>query len=162
MPTTTLAMDYLVEGQEQKIVVVNTNMDTIDEEVTLLRGEYQDFHISGTVTAAAGVFEWIVPHGPAGETLTFQGTRAAARLATAGSTTTSVMVEKYTGTGAFSATNMLAATLDLGNGIYEVSTTSFAGSGANQVASGNKVRINVSAAGTGAANLTVSLQLKRV
>lgn len=162
MPTTNLAMDYIVEGQEQKHITINTNMDTIDDEVEQLRLLNQVFHVSGTLSVAAGLLEWIVPHGPGGETLTFQLTRVFARLVTAGSSTTSLQIQKSTGAGAFSGTNMLSASLDLVSSDYEQDTTSFASNPDDKVSSGNKVRINVTAAGTSAANLTVSVQMKRI
>lgn len=81
------------------------------------------------------------------------------RVETPSSGTTSIQVEYYTGTSAFSATgNMMASALSItGASTYEASTTTFS---QTTLASGNKVRLNFTALNSTHANFFVQLLLE--
>lgn len=81
------------------------------------------------------------------------------RVETPSAGTTSVQVEYYTGTGAFSATgNMMTSALSItGASTYEASTTSFS---QTTLASGNKVRLNFTALDGTHTNFFIQLLLE--
>jgi hypothetical protein len=80
------------------------------------------------------------------------------RVETPSSGTTTVQCEYYTGTSAFTATNLLSAGLSMtGTGNYEVGTTSFTTSTLN---SGTKLRLNFTALNATHANFFIRLMLE--
>ena len=81
------------------------------------------------------------------------------RVETPSSGTTSIQVEYYTGTSAFSATgNMMASALSItGASTYEASTTTFS---QTTLASGNKVRLNFTALDGTHTNFFIQLLLE--
>jgi hypothetical protein len=107
---------------------------------------------SGT---GADVAEFVVPYSPDDGTtgLTFTLRRATLRVNVAGGAPVAIL-EKSTVAGAFSASTL--GTLTMPSGDYEVSITSF---GIGTVASGNKVRFNVSTLGT-ATGWTIELEMQ--
>lgn len=98
---------------------------------------------SGTTPGGTGasVFEMPVPYATDGSSLTFNVTRLFFRVGTAGGAP-AVTVEKYSGTGTFSATTV--GTVTLGSGAHEASNTASLGT----VTSGDKLRYNVGTLGT--------------
>ena len=102
-----------------------------------------------------------IPDSPADGTtsLTYNVRKLFIRVETASAGTTSVQLEYYTGTGAFSATgNMMTSALSItGASTYEASTTSFS---QTTLASGNKVRLNFTALNSTHANFFVQLLLE--
>jgi hypothetical protein len=80
------------------------------------------------------------------------------RVETPSAGTTTVQCEYYTGTSAFTATNLLSAGLSMaGAGNYEVGTTSFTTATLN---SGTKLRINFTALNSTHANFFIRLMLE--
>ena len=81
------------------------------------------------------------------------------RVETASAGTTSVHVQYYTGTGAFSSTgNLMSTALSItGASTYEASTTSFS---QTTLASGNKVRLNFTALDGTHTNFFIQLGLE--
>ncbi len=100
---------------------------------------------SGFTPAGTGadIAELVVPYSSVDGTtsITWNVRRIDFRVNVAGGAP-AITVEKYTGTGAFSATSV--GTVTLGSGAYEGSVTSALGT----VASGNKLRFNVGTLGT--------------
>ena len=100
---------------------------------------------AGFTPSASGVDSAVlrIPDSPADGTtgLTYNVRELFIRVETASAGTSSVQVEYYTGTGAFSATgNMMASALSItGASTYESSTTTFSQA---TLSSGNKVRLN--------------------
>jgi hypothetical protein len=107
---------------------------------------------SGT---GADTAEFVVPYSPDDGTtsLTYNLRRATLRVNVAGGAPVAVL-EKSTVAGAFSASTL--GTLTMPSGDYQVSITSFA---IGTVASGDKVRFNVSALGT-ATGWTIELEMQ--
>lgn len=104
----------------------------------------------------ADVAEFVVPYSPRDGTtsLTYNVRRIDVRVNVAGGAP-AVTLEKYTGTGAFSATSI--GTVTLGSGAYEANkTSSFTTS---TLTSGDKVRFNVGTLGT-ATGWTIQLLLE--
>jgi hypothetical protein len=80
------------------------------------------------------------------------------RVETPSAGTTTVQCEYYTGTSAFTATNLLSAGLSMtGAGNYEVGTTSFTTS---TLVSGTKLRLNFTALNSTHANFFIRLMLE--
>ena len=100
---------------------------------------------AGFTPSASGVDSAVlrIPDSPADGTtgLTYNVRELFIRVETPSAGTSSVQVEYYTGTGAFSATgNMMASALSItGASTYESSTTTFSQA---TLSSGNKVRLN--------------------
>lgn len=116
-----------------------------------------------TPTATGGDdLEFVVPYDVDGTTSkTYAIKRVTLRLKTASTSgSATIQIEKSTAAGAFSGTNQLAASLSAASGVHQASTTSMAG-GQGTVASGDKLRVNVSALGTGTAGWSVSVELQR-
>lgn len=81
-----------------------------------------------------------------------------ARVETPSAGTSTIQVEYYTGTGAFSATNLLSAALNVtGASTYEFSSTSLS---TTTLTSGTKLRLNFTALNTTHANFFVQLLLE--
>jgi hypothetical protein len=104
------------------------------------------------LTTGADSAEITVPYALDGTTaLTWTVRRLVFRVQIAGGAPV-VVIEKYTGTGVFSATTV--GTISMGSGAYEAAVTSALGT----VASGDKVRFNVTTLAT-AASWTVEVEL---
>ena len=117
---------------------------------------------SGFTPVASGVDSVVlrIPDSPAdGSTsLSYNVRELFIRVETPSAGTTSIQVEYYTGTSAFTATNMMSAALSItGASTYEASTTSFS---QTTLASGNKVRLNFTALNSTHANFFVQLLLE--
>jgi hypothetical protein len=117
---------------------------------------------AGFTPAASGVDSVVlrIPDSPAdGSTsISYNVRELFIRVETPSSGTSSVQVEFYTGTSAFTATNMMSAALSItGASTYEASTTSFS---QTTLASGNKVRLNFTALNSTHANFFVQLLLE--
>jgi len=118
---------------------------------------------AGFTPSASGVDSAVlrIPDSPADGTtgLTYNVRELFIRVETPSAGTSSVQVEYYTGTGAFSATgNMMASALSItGASTYESSTTSFS---QTTLASGNKVRLNFTALDGTHTNFFIQLLLE--
>jgi hypothetical protein len=104
-----------------------------------------------------------IPDSPAdGSTsVTYNVRELFVRVETPSAGTSSIHVEYYTGTSAFSATgNMMASALSItGASTYEASISSFS---QTTLSSGNKVRLNFTALNSTHANFFVQLLLEEV
>ena len=107
-----------------------------------------------TPGAGAQVAEFVLPLGTDNASVTWVVKRIFFRVQTAGGAPVAT-VEKYTGTGAFSATSVGAVTL--GSGASEGSQTS--AFGVSTLTSGDKIRLNATTLAT-AANWNVSVELQ--
>ena len=118
---------------------------------------------AGFTPSASGVDSAVlrIPDSPADGTtgLTYNVRELFIRVETASAGTSSVQVEYYTGTGAFSATgNMMASALSItGASTYESSTTTFSQA---TLSSGNKVRLNFTALDGTHTNFFIQLLLE--
>ena len=117
---------------------------------------------SGFTPVASGVDSVVlrIPDSPAdGSTsISYNVRELFIRVETPSAGTTSIQVEYYTGTSAFTATNMMSAALSItGASTYEAATTSFS---QTTLASGNKVRLNFTALNSTHANFFVQLLLE--
>jgi hypothetical protein len=118
---------------------------------------------AGFTPAASGADSVVlrIPDSPAdGSTsVTYNVRELFVRVETPSAGTSSIHVEYYTGTSAFSATgNMMASALSItGASTYEASTTSFS---QTTLSSGNKVRLNFTALNSTHANFFVQLLLE--
>lgn len=113
---------------------------------------------SPTATGAQSV-EFPIPYSPVNGTtaLTFNLRKVSLRAATPAGGTTSFHVQVSSGTGAFVGYNVMASALSIsGSGVYEVSSTSFAGTA--QVSSGNKLRLNFSSIAASSLTVTVLME----
>jgi hypothetical protein len=118
---------------------------------------------AGFTPSASGVDSVVlrIPDSPAdGSTaLTYNVRELFIRVETASAGTSSVQIEYYNGTGAFSATgNMMASALSIsGASTYEASTTTFS---QTTLSSGNKVRLNFTALDGTHTNFFIQLLLE--
>lgn len=93
-----------------------------------------------------------------GASVTWTVKRVIVRVETPSAGTSTFQVEKYTGTGAFSGTNILSSALSISGGsTYESSTSSFA---TPTLTSDDKVRVNFSALDSTHADFTIELELE--
>ena len=108
--------------------------------------------IPGTLAAGADVMEVLLPSWYSSRALT----RVSASLGTAGTTATTFTVQIDTSAGAFTAAQT-SDTFTVGANVYQAApVTAFTNT---LSASGeNRLRLNITQAGTGAANLTVKLE----
>lgn len=100
-----------------------------------------------------------VPESPADGTtsLAYNVRRLQIRVETADAGTSSVQVERSTGSGSFSASNMMSSALSIsGGGTYEANTQTFSTTSVN---SGDKMRLNFTAV-AGHEDFTVTLLLE--
>jgi hypothetical protein len=118
---------------------------------------------AGFTPAASGVDAVVlrIPDSPAdGSTsITYNVRELFIRVETASAGTTSVHVQYYTGTGAFSSTgNLMTTALSItGGSTYEASTTTFS---QTTLSSGNKVRLNFTALDGTHTNFFIQLLLE--
>ena len=118
---------------------------------------------SGFTPAVSGVDSVVlrIPDSPAdgSSSITYNVRELFMRVETASAGTTSVHVQYYTGTGAFSSTgNLMSTALSItGASTYEASTTSFS---QTTLASGNKVRLNFTALDGTHTNFFIQLVLE--
>ncbi len=101
-----------------------------------------------------------IPESPTdGSTsVTYNVRKVFCRVETPSSGTSTFQVEYYTGTGAFSATNLLSSALSVtGASTYEFNTTGFSTS---TLATGTKIRLNFSAVDSTHANFSINLLLE--
>jgi hypothetical protein len=110
---------------------------------------------------------FIVPHAKDGTTsVTYNVKRVYFRVETPSSGSSTIQIEKYTGTGAYSGTSMLSGGMTLsGSSTYEAyalqsSTTPTITT--TTVASGDKVRFNFTALDATHANFTIEVLLEKV
>lgn len=82
------------------------------------------------------------------------------RVETPSSGTSTIQLDKYTGTGAFSATAVTSISI-AGAAIYETQTSTFSTAG-SLLTSGDKLRINFTALNATHANFTIYLELEEV
>ena len=82
------------------------------------------------------------------------------RVETPSSGTSTIQLEKYTGTSAFSGTAVTTLSIT-GGAVYEVQSTYFVGAG-SALTSGDKLRINFTALNATHANFSVTLELEEV
>jgi hypothetical protein len=101
-----------------------------------------------------------IPESPTdGSTsVTYNVRRLTCRVETPSAGTSTLQVEYYTGTSAFSATNLLSSALSVtGVTTYEFSSTGFSTS---TLATGAKIRLNFSAVDSTHANFSINLLLE--
>jgi hypothetical protein len=101
-----------------------------------------------------------IPESPTdgSSSVTYNVRRLTCRVETPSSGTSTFQVEYYTGTSAFSATNLLSSALSVtGATTYEFSSTGFSTS---TLATGAKIRLNFSAVDTTHANFSINLLLE--
>lgn len=108
-----------------------------------------------TPSGTGGWTIFMVPRLNAGN-VTFNVKRAFIRSEVSNANTTTIQIERSTGTGVFSAGNVLTASLSL-TSAYETSTTSFS---ITTLTSGDKVRVNFSALGASQGPFYVELELE--
>lgn len=110
----------------------------------------------GTVPTVAGTTSqaFVIPQVN-GADVVFTITRIVLRLETAGTTTTTVLVERSPGTGVFTPTTIKS--MSLASGVHEDDETAAFGGGGT-LTSGQLVRINWSAIGSGAATFLVQME----
>jgi hypothetical protein len=82
------------------------------------------------------------------------------RVETASATATTIQLEKYTGTGAFSGTAITSVSIS-GASTFENQTSVFAAAG-SLLTSGDKLRINFTTLSAAHANFSVYLELEEV
>jgi hypothetical protein len=119
---------------------------------------------AGYTPAASGADSVVIrlPDSPSDGTtaITYKPQEFHIRVETASATTTTIQLEKYTGTGAFSGTAITSVSIS-GGSTYEAQTSVFAGAGIF-LTSGDKLRINFTALSASHANFSVYLELEEV
>ena len=119
---------------------------------------------AGYTPAASGADSVVIrlPDSPSDGTsaITYEPQEFHIRVETASATTTTIQLEKYTGTGAFSGTAITSVSIS-GGSTYEAQTSVFAGAGIF-LTSGDKLRINFTALSASHANFSVYLELEEV
>lgn len=119
---------------------------------------------AGYTPAAAGADSVVIrlPDSPSDgiTSINYEPQEFHIRVETASATTTTIQLEKYTGTGAFSGTAITSVSLS-GASTYEAQTSVFAGAGI-LLTSGDKLRINFTALSASHANFSVYLELEEV
>ena len=119
---------------------------------------------SGYTPTAAGADTVIVriPDSPTDGTtaLTYIPKEFHVRVETPSAGTSTIQLEKYTGTSAFSGTAVSSLTIT-GGAVYEVQGSAFAAAGL-ALTSNDKLRINFTALNATHANFSVSLELEEV
>ena len=119
---------------------------------------------AGYTPAASGADSVVIrlPDSPSDGTtaITYEPQEFHIRVETASATTTTIQLEKYTGTGAFSGTAITSISIS-GGSTYEAQTSVFAGAGIF-LTSGDKLRINFTALSASHANFSVYLELEEV
>jgi hypothetical protein len=119
---------------------------------------------AGYTPAASGADSVVirVPDSPSDGTtaITYRPQEFHIRVETASANTTTIQLEKYTGTGAFSGTAITSVSIS-GGSTYEAQTSVFAGAGIF-LTSGDKLRINFTALSASHANFSVYLELEEV
>jgi hypothetical protein len=120
-----------------------------------------------TPSATGGdTYEYVVPHSTKDGTtsVTYNVCRVYFRVGTPSSGTSTIQIEKYTGTGAFSATSMLSAGLTLSGGTtyetYALQSGTTPTITTTTVASGDKIRFNFTALDATHANFTIVVLLQ--
>lgn len=94
-------------------------------------------------STGADIYQFVVPKDAFGNSVTWAVRQVDVRVSTPSSGSTTFLVQGSSGSGAFSAFNLLSSALTIsGSGTYENSSTTFA---VSTLASGSKVRINFSA-----------------
>ena len=119
---------------------------------------------AGYTPAASGADSVVIrlPDSPSDGTtaITYEPQEFHIRVETPSATTTTIQLEKYTGTGAFSGTAITSISIS-GGSTYEAQTSVFAGAGIF-LTSGDKLRINFTALSASHANFSVYLELEEV
>lgn len=107
--------------------------------------------------SGADKYELPVPADALGNSVTWQIRSCSFRASVPSSGTTTLQVQVSSGTGVFSASNLLSSALSLtGSALYEISSTGFVQA---TLLTGNKVRINFSAVDATHDGIVVSLEL---
>lgn len=160
--TTHIKIIQLDENQSQKHVTINTALEKIDDELDKSARRLIVTLYNGSTPSAAGAdpMEYVVPYLSDGTSVTYEIVRAVFRQSTTGSGASQVKPQYSTGTGIFSAIELMNSPfLQAAIGAYEVSSTSFIN---NTINSGNKIRAYTVAKGTGSGGYLLELTLRQV